>query len=199
MNRNFRPKTLFMMLLCLSLIATGCTAQWIKVALADLPVLAQMALNIGGLVTTLESGKPLSSSDAAAIQSVSNQAARDLQLLQTLYNEYQTAPSASTIQKIQNAISELDQNLPALLQATHVSDSVLSARVTAAVNLIVTTVNSFAALIPQPTGPATAKAIPHKTATVPHPADLKRQWNEQVCSSTGATNLESARPACEMK
>jgi hypothetical protein len=200
MNRNSRPKTLFIMMpLCLSLIATGCTAQWIKVALADLPVLAQMALNIGGLVTTLQSGKPLSSSDAAAIKSLSNKAAKDLQLLQTLYNEYQTTGSASTIQKIQNAIAEIDQNLPALLQATHVSDPVLSARVTAAVNLIVATVNSFAALIPQRAGTATAKAITHETAAVPHPAELKKQWNEQVCSPTGTTDPESARPVCEMK
>jgi len=191
MNRNSRSKTLFMTLLCLSLIATGCTAQWIKVALADLPILAQMALNLGNLVTTLQSGKQLSSNDAAAIQTISNQAAQDLHLLQTLYDEYQANPSTSAMQKIQNASDELEQNLPALLQASHVSDPVLSARVTAAVNLILTTVNSFAALIPQPTGTATAKEAAHKTAVVPRPKDLKEQWNREVC---GASQV-----GCEMK
>ena len=33
--------------LSISLVTTGCGAQWISVALADLPVLTQMALNIG--------------------------------------------------------------------------------------------------------------------------------------------------------
>jgi len=192
MNCNSRSKTVFMMLLCLSLMGTGCTSQWIKVALADLPVLAQMALNIGNLVTTLQSGKQLSPGDAEAIQNISNQANRDLHLLQTLYDEYEANPGASAIQKIQNAIADIDQNLPALLQATHISDPALSVRVTAAVNLIVTTVNSFAALIPQPTGAAAAqKAAAHKTGVVPHPKDLKKQWNLQVCGAT--------IPGCEVK
>ncbi|HXY03206.1 MAG TPA: hypothetical protein VEI49_06475 [Terriglobales bacterium] len=198
MTRNSRSKTVFMMLLCLSLMATGCKAQWIKVALADLPVLTQMALNIGSLVTTLQSGQQLSSTDAAAIQSISNQAGRDLQLLQTLYNEYQANPSTSVIQKIQNAVADLSQNLPALLQAVHVSDPTLSARVTAAVNLIVTTVDSFAVLIPQPKGAVNAKEVAHKPATVPGPADLKKQWNEQVCAARGVI-VDSAQTTCEMK
>jgi hypothetical protein len=150
-------------------------------------------------VTTLQSGKQLSSNDAAAIQNVSNQAVRDLQLLQNLYDEYENNPSTSTIQKIQNAIADLDQNLPALLQAAHISDPVLSGRVTGAVNLISTTVNSFAALIPQTTGTAAAREVKHRAATVLGPADLRKQWNEQVCGTSGETNIDSAQPACEMK
>ncbi len=52
MKCNSRPKAALAVLLAISLLATGCTAQWISVALADLPVLLQMALNIGSLVTT---------------------------------------------------------------------------------------------------------------------------------------------------
>ncbi|MBV8050386.1 MAG: hypothetical protein JOZ80_04310 [Acidobacteriaceae bacterium] len=184
MTCNSRSKTLLMMLLCLSLIATGCTAQWIKVALADLPVLAQMALNIGSLVTTLQSGKPLSSGDTAAIQNIANQANRDLHLLQSLYDEYEANPSTSATQKIQNAIADLNQNLPAVLQAAHIADPALSAKVTAAVNLILTTVNGFAALIPQQTGTASAKEVTRKPKTVPQAADLKKRWNEEVCGTT---------------
>ena len=60
MKCNSRPKAALAVLLAISLLATGCTAQWISVALADLPVLLQMALNIGSLVTTLQSGQQLS-------------------------------------------------------------------------------------------------------------------------------------------
>jgi hypothetical protein len=196
---NSRSKTVLVMLLSLSLLATGCSAQWIKAALADLPVLLQMALNIGTLVTTLQTGQQLSTSEAAEIQNISNEASRDLNLLQTLYNEYEASPSPSTIQKIQNAIADINQNLPALLQAAHVSDPVVSTRVTAAVNLILSTVNSFAELIPQSAGPATAQKVMRRPTTVPHASDLKKQWNQQVCGPTGKAALDAAFAPCEVK
>ena len=196
---NSRSKTLIVMLLALSQITTGCSAQWIKVALADLPILVQMALNVGNLVTTLQSGKQLNAADAEAIQNISNQAARDLNLLQSLYNEYQSHPGGTALQKIQNAIGDINQNLPALLQAVHISDPALSARVTAAVNLMLSTVNGFAALIPQPSGAFAAQKVVRKATPAPTPADLKRQWNEQVCGASGNSALESARSSCEVK
>jgi hypothetical protein len=199
MKSNSRPKTLLVMLLCLSLLATGCSAQWIKVALADLPVLLQMALNIGTLVTKLQSGQQLSSSEAAEIQNISNEASRDLNLLQTLYNEYEASPSPNSVQKIQSAITDINQNLPALLQAAHVSDPVLSARITAAVNLILSTVNSFAALIPQAAAPMMAQKVMRKPMTVPKASDLKKQWNQQVCGPTGEAALDSGFAPCEVK
>jgi hypothetical protein len=199
MKCNSRSKTLLVTLLCLSLLATGCSAQWIKVALADLPVLLQMALNIGTLVTTLQSGQQLSTSEAAEIQNISNEASRDLNLLQTLYNEYEASPSPSTIQKIQNAIADINQNLPALLQAAHIVDPVISTRVTAAVNLILSTVNSFATLIPQTGAPATAQKAVRRPTPVPRAADLKKQWNQQVCGPTGKAALDSAFATCDVK
>ena len=199
MKSNSRPKTLFSILLCLSLLATGCSAEWIKVALADLPVLLQMALNIGTLVTTLQSGKQLNSSEAATIQNISNEASRDLNLLQSLYNEYEATPSPTTIQKIQNAVGDINQNLPALLQAAHITDPVLLTRITAAVNLILSTVNSFAALIPQTAGPVMTQRVTRKPIAVPRASDLKRQWNQQVCGPTGKASLDSALSPCEVK
>ncbi len=101
----------------ISLLATACSAQWISVALADLPVLTQMALNIGTIITTLQSGQQISAMDAAAIQNISAQASKDLNLLESLYNQYKSNPSASGLQKIQTVIADINQNLPALLQA----------------------------------------------------------------------------------
>ena len=141
-------KTILAIVLSISLLATGCSAQWLSIALADLPVLTQMALNIGTIVTTLESGKQISPTEATTIQNISAQASKDLNLLATLYSEYKANPSASTLQKIQSTIAEIDQNLPALLQAAHTGDPVLSARIAAGVNLILTTIASFASLDP---------------------------------------------------
>jgi hypothetical protein len=103
------------------------------------------------------------------------------------------------LQKIQTVIADLNQNLPVLLQAAHVSNATLAARVTAAVNLILTTVSSFAALIPQPT-PTTAPATARKlNVSLPHANDLKRQWNQQVCSASGNAAFDQALANCMLR
>jgi len=185
--------------LSVSLIATGCSAQWISVALADLPVLTQMALNIGTIVTTLQSGKQISAADAAAIQNISGQASKDLNLLETLYDEYKASPSTIALQKIQGVIADINQSLPALLQAAHIGDAVLSARVVAGVNLILTTVASFAALIPQTSTQPTAQKVAHPQVAVPKASDLKKQWNQQVCGPTSNSPLDFRTTGCTVR
>ena len=198
MHSNSKTKIALVILLSASMLATGCSAQWISVALADLPVLTQMALNIAALVATLQSGAQLSSTEAAAIQNISAEASKDLTLLQTFYNDYKANPSAGTMQKIENVIADINQNLPALLQAAHIGDPTLAARVTAGVNLILTTVSSFASLIPQTTAPSTArKAQP--SAVIPKAKDLKKQWNQQVCGPTGNAGLDAALTTCALR
>jgi hypothetical protein len=106
-----------------------------------------------------------------------------------LYNEYKASPNNTTLQKIQNVISGLNQNLPALLQSAHISNPTLSARVSAAVNLIISTVNSVASLMPQSSAATSRKlhALPLLRAKV-----LKQQWNLQVCSPSGNIVMDAA-------
>jgi len=85
------------------LIARGCSAQWISAALADLPVLTQMALNIAALVATLQTGKEVSQEEGLAIQKIAAEAGKDLTLLQSLYNLYKANPSADSLQRIESA------------------------------------------------------------------------------------------------
>jgi len=198
MHVHSRSKVALVALLSAALLATGCSARWVSVALADLPVLVQMALNIGTVVTTLESGKQLSPAEAAAVQNISSQASKDLNLLQVLYSQYKTRPNASTLQKIQSAVADMNQNLPALLQAAHVNDPVLSARVAAAVNLILSTVTTFASLMPEVSAPTQEKLSLTKTA-IPHAEDLKKQWNQQVCGPSGTAALDSSLTNCPVK
>lgn len=197
MKTNAMSRVVLAGVLSISLIATGCSAQWISVALADLPVLTQMALNMAALVATLQSGKQLTSAEALAIQNISAEASKDLTLLQSLYNQYKASPSADTLQKIESLIQDTSQSLPALLQAAHISDPALSARITAAVNLILTTVSSFASLIPQASSstPATAR----RSTAIPSPKDLKKQWNQQVCAPSGNAALDAALVVRQLK
>ena len=159
-------------------------------ALADLPVLTQMALNIAALVATLQSGKQLTPAEVQAIRNISAEASKDLTLLQALYNQYQANPSPDTLQKIEGLIQDINQSLLALLQAAHINNPALSTRITAAVNLILTTIGSFAALIPQ--APTAVPKAARQNAVIPHPKELKRQWNQQVCAPTGNPELDAA-------
>jgi hypothetical protein len=197
MNSNSKSKVGIAVVLAISLFATGCSAQWIRVALADLPVLTQMALNIASLVATLQSGKQISPAEAAAIQNISTEASKDLNLLQALYNEYKANPSANTIQQIENVIGDINQNLPSLLQAAHISNPTLAARITAGVNLILTTVSSFASLIPP--APSTAQRTARRNVAIPHAKDLKKEWNQQVCAPTGNAAFDSAYALCALR
>ena len=193
------PKIILAMLLSISLLATACSAQWLSVALADLPVLTQMALNIGTIITTLQSGQQVSAADAAAIQNISAQAAKDLNLLESLYSQYKLNPSASGLQKIQTVIADINQNLPSLLQAAHLSDPLLSARVAAGVNLILTTVASFAALMPQTATPLMAQETARQRVAIPAASELKKQWNQQVCGPTGHAAFDLSASGCTIK
>lgn len=193
------PKIALVIALSISLLATACSAQWISIALADLPVLAQMALNIGTIITTLQSGQQVSAADAAAIQNISAQASKDLNLLESFYNQYKSNPSASGLQKIQTVIADINQSLPALLQAAHIGDPVLSARVAAGVNLILTTVASFAALIPQTSAQFASKNIAHPAPAVPKASDLKKQWNQHVCGPISGSTPNFNSVACSLK
>lgn len=190
MKSNSIARIALAFVVSISLIATGCSAQWISVALADLPVLTQMALNIAALASTLQSGKQLTPNEALTIQNISAEASKDLTLLQTLYGAYKANPSADALQKIETMIQETNQELPALLQAAHISDPALSARITAAVNLILTSVGSFASLIPQ--APSIAPKTARQNTVIPQPKDLKRQWNQQVCAPSGNAVLDAA-------
>ncbi|HEV2715588.1 MAG TPA: hypothetical protein VGU64_10020, partial [Terriglobales bacterium] len=89
--------------------------------------------------------------------------------------------------------------LTGALQAAHISDPTLLARVTAAVNLILSTVTSFASLLPQSAAPTVvARRVPVRTA-VPHAKDLERQWNAQVCAATGNAAFDAALTVCSIK
>src|SRR5205823_4828138 len=196
MSSNRLNKLLLICTLCLSLAATGCSAQWISVALADLPVLTQMALNIATLVSNVHPGEQLDASETAAIQNISGEASKDLMLLQQLYQGYKANPTVGGIQKIQNVITDLNTSLPALLQASHIKNPALATRVSVAVNLILTTVNTFAALIPENVVRAFSQSTAAQQVAVSGPKDLKREWNKQVCSTTANATVDSASSVC---
>jgi hypothetical protein len=184
MEITFPKRTILASVLAVVMAFTACTASWVNVALADMPVILQIALSIAQLVGAV--GGTASPAELAAITAISNEGSKDLTLLQTLYNEYKANPNATTLASIQSTIATIQKNLPALLAAAHIKDTDLLARVTAAVNLIIVTVNSFAALLPVSSSSMKASRRAAKATEVPTPASLKANWRDVVCQGNAA-------------
>jgi len=147
-------------------------------------VLTEMAINIGSLAYTLKTGNALSAEEEAAIRHISDEAKSDLELLRKVYQDYKANPTAGTLQQIDNALVQIDKNLPALLASAHIRDQALATRINAAVSLILATVSSFAALMPQTTKLASLKGAPPKAEAIPTAKALKAQWNQAIAAPT---------------
>jgi hypothetical protein len=166
-------KAVLAIVLMCTTFTMSCSTSWVQIALNDLPVLIQIATGIISMF-------PLASQDQAVVASISTQAQADLNLILSLYNEYKATPSATTLAKIQAAIADAQTNLPAILAASHISNPALVQKVTAAVNIILTTIAAISNLIPvSKTGGFKSVS---GAVTVPSSSDLKKAWTQQVCA-----------------
>jgi len=194
--------------LAAALFVAGCSTSWIKVALADLPVITQVALNIAGIVAAAQGKGQATAAANTQIQFVANQVQSDLTLVENLVNTYQSAPAASRagiVGQISTALADAQSNLKSILTAVHVDNAALQSTITAAVAIAVSTLVSIQSLIPQtpPTpassasantsanGPASARAASAVRASVPPPSakELRSEFN-RVFAANGFPNLQ---------
>jgi hypothetical protein len=143
--------------------------------LADIDLALQMAAEIATAVG------PLSGVDGAILQSLVNTAQQGLQAIETAYNDWEEDRTNTTkIAAVQAAVTALDQNLSALLSASHISNPNAVAKVDAWVNLITTATNAVLAAIPQVTnGPSAPMFEKVKAST--SPKALVARWKAEVC------------------
>ena len=167
--------------LAAALFVAGCSTSWIKVALADLPVITQVALNIAGIVAGAQGKGQAGAAANTQIQFVANQVQSDLTLVENLINTYQNAPAASRagiVGQISTALADAQSNLKSILTAIHVDNAALQSTITAAVAIAVSTLASIQSLIPQPaSASASAKSARAVTAPPPSAAELKSEFN----------------------
>jgi len=177
--------------LAAALFVAGCSTSWIKIALADLPVITQVALNIASIVAAAQGKGQATTAANTQIQFVANQVQSDLTLVENLISTYQSAPGASRsgiVGQISTALADAQSNLKSILTAVHVDNAALQATITAAVAIAVSTLASIQSLVPQ-TSPAPAsvsvkssKGVP---TNVPPPSasQLKREFNSIFVSN----------------
>lgn len=176
--------------LSISLIATGCSAQWVNVALADLPVLTQMALNFAALVATLQLGKQVTPSEALAIQNISGGSEQGPYPVAAAAQRLQGGSQRGRLAEdrkhdsgnepgIAGALAGGPHQRPRSFGSHHGGSQPDPHRV-----------SSFASLIPQ--APSTSRKAARQNTVIPQPKDLRRQWNQQVCAPTGNASLDAA-------
>jgi hypothetical protein len=185
--------------LCGALMSTACSTAWISEAEQIVAALIPATANVMTLVATLQ-GKDISASDLQAIESVGTQAGADLQLMQSLIAQYQKADSAAQpglLNQIQSAMSAVQSSLNGLLPALHIKDTATQAKITAVVGVVLSEVESMAAIVPLVNSSAStammtlaarqAKKQPPLTAS-----EFVSSYNATITAKTGNVDLDRA-------
>ncbi|HEV2397777.1 MAG TPA: hypothetical protein VGS27_12600 [Candidatus Sulfotelmatobacter sp.] len=133
-----------------TMILTGCSTDWTQEAEQIVAAMIPAAANLVTLVAALQ-GKTVSAEDLAMIQSAGTQAGADLQLIESLIAAYEKANASAKpgiLSQIQSAVNAVQAKLQGLLPALHIKDGATQAKIVAVVGILLSEVQSIAALVP---------------------------------------------------
>jgi hypothetical protein len=192
-------KTLAVVVMCGMLMCTACSTAWIGEAEQIVAALIPATANLVTLVATLQ-GENVSASDLQAIQSAGTQAGADLQLMQSLIAQYQRANAAAQpglLNQIQTAMGAVQSTLNGLLPALHVKDAATQAKITAVLGIVLSEVESVAAIVPLVKSEAPLAMMTMATKTVKKQPPLTASefvssYNATMTAKTGNRDLDHA-------
>jgi hypothetical protein len=185
------------LILCLTISFTACSTDWVGQAGQIVAALIPAATNVVALVAALE-GKTVSTQDLQMIQSAGTQAGADLQLIGVLITQYQKADASAKpgiLNKIQTATGTVQTNLESLLGALHIKDTATQAKITAVVGIVLSEVQSLAAIVPL-VSPAAPTLVAKSTAKMGHPrtpltaSQFVASYNATMTAKTGKVELD---------
>ncbi len=160
-----------------AMVVTACNTSWISTALADLPVLVQIAENIAAIVAAAQ-GQSGNTQVATQIQTVATTPKTGLETIQALVNSYNAAPAAqkaTILGQIDAGLTAVQGNLQQILSAARLLNPQLQATITGIVTLAEGTLLAIQTLVPATkAGPKATQAQP------PSPAALKASYNAIV-------------------
>ncbi|MGH9397176.1 MAG: hypothetical protein ACRD18_10050 [Terriglobia bacterium] len=191
-------KVKFLAIPVLTLALLGCgVAQWVKAAQQILPVVLPMVTNLVTAISLLQ-GKTVSPTDFRTISNTANQVSADLNLVRQLVNQYESSPNATTVEKINAALQDVNTHLNGLLAALHVSDPSTVQKITAITTLINSEVSSIIQILPVISAGQTRAQ--RNMSTVPLSAsELKSQYNEIVSQPTRNSSVNAAFAGAVLK
>jgi hypothetical protein len=192
-------KSLVAAVLVGTLTLTACSTAWIGEAEQIVEALIPAVANLVTLVATLQ-GKDVTAADLQTMQSAGAQAGADLQLMQSLISQYEKAdPTAQPglLNQIQAAMNAVQATLNGLLPALHIKDMATQAKITAVVGLLISEVESMAAIVPLVNPGATpammTMAVKQAKKQPPLTADeFVSSFNASMTAKTGNAELDHA-------
>jgi hypothetical protein len=196
--------------LCATLTFSGCSTNWISEGEEVVSVLIPATTNIVALVAAI-GGKTVSAADVQTIQNAGSQAEADLQLIQSLMTAYQKADASAQpgiLSQIEMAINTVQNNLQNLLLALHIKDAATQAKITAVVGLVLSEVQSLAAIMPVVrAGAGSPTLAAQNAAIVGHPAratvplsatEFVNSYNATLTAKTGNSDLDRTTAALKI-
>jgi len=201
-ERNKAARCAMALVLCMTMALAGCSTEWVEQAEQIVVALIPAAANIVALVAALQ-GKTVSAVDLQTIQNAGTQAGADLQLIQALIVAYQKADATAQpgiMNQIQSAIGAVQANLQGLLPSLHIKDAATQAKITAVVGILLSEVQSLAAVVPLVNPSASAKMTAAAAGQVKKRAPLTASefvssYNATMTAKTGNADLDRATAA----
>lgn len=132
----------------LALTLTGCNVDWIGTAQKDIPIIANIVTSLAGVALTASGNGLLAPEVYAAIKLAVAAAQTGLTTLQQVTLDLQKNPTATTVQKIDTIIADIQSNLSSILSAGHIVNSGLVTTISAGIALALSTLSSIELLIP---------------------------------------------------
>jgi hypothetical protein len=199
MKNSGIAKWLVAVVMSVTMMSTACSTTWISEAEKIVAVLIPATANVVTLVATLQ-GKTVTASDLQTIQSAGTQAGADLELMQSLVTQYQKADASAQpglLNQIQAATSAVQLTLNGLLPALHIKDVATQAKVTAVVGLLLSEVESMAAIVPVVNASASPAmmSMAGRQVTKQPPltaSEFVGSYNNTMTARTGNSELDHA-------
>jgi hypothetical protein len=192
-------KALVVLVMCGTLTWTACSTAWVNEAEQIVAALIPATANLVALVAILQ-GKNVSAADLQTIQSAGSQAGADLQLMQSLIAAYQQADAATQpglLNQIQAEMSAVQSTFNGLLPALHIKDATTQAKITAVVGILLSEVQSVAAIVPllNPGAAPGMMAMAAKQVRQQSPltaSEFAVSYNATMTAKTGNAELDHA-------
>jgi hypothetical protein len=185
-DRKFQTFTALMLIPILLIgtsIQLACNAQtWQTLIASDLPIVEQQAQNIIAIADPV---------DLVLAQQVSKGVSAGVTLVEDAYTAYKANPNATTEQALAAALDKAATDLPNVLTNITFSNPIVGLAITAAVGVIVTTLDIVAANMPASTQTPAIRARRAARMKVSlsrdeskkalQPESLKATWDAKVC------------------
>lgn len=197
-------KRFAVLMLCGMVVWTACSTAWIGEVEQIIAVMIPGIANLVTLGATL-AGQEISNEDLQTVQSASSQAEADLQLLESLVEQYQKANVATQpglLSQIQVEISAVQANLSGLPPALHIKDAATQEKITAIVGVLLAEVQSVAEILPKTSGAASRAKIAFSTRTQMKAALSAKgfvdSYNAEMTAKTGEARLDRTSAGLEI-